>query len=608
MDLALGQFLAGLSYGSTLFLVSAGLTLIFGVTRVVNFAHGALYMLGAYLAFSLTAALPPAGYFMGVLVAALAVALAGIVIECLVLRRIYAAPEIFQLLATFGVALIVQDLVLAVWGPEELFAPRAPGLGGALTIGEARVPEYNLFLTLVGPAIYGALWWIVNRTRWGTVVRAATQDREMAAALGVNERLLFTVVFAAGAGLAGLAGALQIPRETVNLQMDLTILVEAFVVVVVGGLGSITGAFWASLAIGVLHAFGIWWLPQSTLVLVFIVMAVALIVRPYGLLGRAESAPPAVRAMTHPPFTTMRGRARWLVVAALVILCVSPLLLGDYALVIATEMAILSLFATSLQFFMGHGGLVSFGHAAFFGLGAYAAALLSRSLDAPFIAALAAAPLVAGGAALAAGYFVLRAHGVYASMLTLAFAQILWSIAVQWVDLTGGDNGVLGVWPPSASRAVYYAITLGIVALALVALRRAALAPFGYVLRAARDAPLRAEALGIPVRRVRCAAFVTGGAFAGLAGALQAFQKGAVFPNSLSIPVSVDALVMVLLGGLQTLAGPIVGAIAYHGLATELIRHSEFWRALLGGAIVLTVIAFPQGLVGFLRARAAARR
>ena len=245
MDLVLGQFLAGLSYGSTLFLVSAGLTLIFGVTRVVNFAHGALYMLGAYLAVSLTGALPssPGGHFLGVLLAAFGVALAGIVIELIVLRRIYAAPEIFQLLATFGVALVIQDLALAVWGPEELFAPRAPGLGGALVIGEARVPEYNLFLTLVGPAIYGALWWIVNRTRWGTVVRAATQDREMAAALGVNERLLFTAVFAAGAGLAGLAGALQIPRETVNLQMDLTILVEAFVVVVVGGSGFDHGRF-----------------------------------------------------------------------------------------------------------------------------------------------------------------------------------------------------------------------------------------------------------------------------------------------------------------------------------------------------------------------------
>ena len=292
MDLILGQFLAGLSFGSTLFLVSAGLTLIFGVTRVVNFAHGALYMLGAYLAFTFTTALPatPFGFFGGVLLAAVVVGAAGVIVEFIVLRRIYAAPEIFQLLATFGVALIIQDLVLAIWGPEEQFAPRAPGLKGAIQIGSTFVPEYNLLMTLVGPLMFGVLWWLFHRTRWGTIVRAATQDREMASALGVNERLLFTAVFALGAALAGLAGALQIPRETVNLQMDLTILVEAFVVVVVGGLGSIAGAFWASLVIGVLHAFGIWLLPQSTLVLVFVVMAAVLIVRPYGLLGRPEVA------------------------------------------------------------------------------------------------------------------------------------------------------------------------------------------------------------------------------------------------------------------------------------------------------------------------------
>jgi branched-chain amino acid transport system permease protein len=202
---------------------------------------------------------------------------------------------------------------------------------------------------------------------------------------------------------------------------------------------------------------------------------------------------------------------------------------------------------------------------------------------------------------------VLRAHGVYASMLTLAFAQILWSIAVQWVDVTGGDNGLLGVWPSASSRLAYYLLTLAIVVASLLLLRRAALAPFGFSLRATRDAPERAEALGIDVRRARGLAFVAGGFFGGLAGALQAFQKGAVFPNALSIPVSVDALVMVLLGGLQTLSGPIVGAIAYHGLATELTRHAEYWRLLLGGAIVLLVVVFPQGIVGFLRERAAAR-
>ncbi|HJW52221.1 MAG TPA: ABC transporter permease [Burkholderiaceae bacterium] len=609
MDLVLGQLLAGLSYGSTLFLVSAGLTLIFGVTRVVNFAHGALYMLGAYFAVTLTASLPatPLGFFGGLLIAALIVAALGVMIEVIVLRRIYAAPEIFQLLATFGVALIVQDVALAVWGPAERFAPRAPGLKGAIEIGAAFVPEYNLLLTAVGPLMFVLLWWIVQRTRWGTIVRAATQDREMAGALGINERWLFSTVFALGAGLAGLAGALQIPRETVNLQMDLTVLVEAFVVVVVGGLGSLPGAFWASMLIGVLHAFGIWLLPQSTLVLVFVVMAVMLIVRPYGLAGRPELVASAARGAAHRPFGNEDKRLRRVAPILIIAVCALPLVLGDYALVIATEMAILALFAASLQFFMGNGGLVSFGHAAFFGLGAYTAALLFKTLDVPFVAALVAAPLASALAALAAGFFVLRAQGVYASMLTLAFAQILWSVAVQWVQLTGGDNGLLGVWPPTNSRVAYYLITLAVVAVALLALRRAALAPFGFALRAARDGPARAETLSIDVRKVRWAAFVAGGLFGGLAGALQAFQKGAVFPDALSIPLSVDALVMVLLGGLQTLSGPIVGAVVYHGLATELTRHLVYWRLALGVSIVLLVIAFPQGIVGELRERRARR-
>ena len=288
MDLFLGQFIAGLSYGSTLFLVSAGLTLIFGVTRVVNFAHGSLYMIGAYLAYTITTQLPatPFGFFGGVLLAALGVAIIGAAIEIVLLRRIYAAPEIFQLVATFGVVLIVQDLALQIWGPQELFAPRAPGLKGSVEIGSALVPQYSLFVLVVGPAVFALLWWLLKRTRWGIWIRASSQDREMAGALGLNEPWLFTSVFALGAFLAGLAGALQIPRETVNLQMDLSILVEAFVVVVVGGLGSVTGALWAAFLIGLLHAFGTWWLPQSTLVLIFVVMAAVLIVRPYGLLGR----------------------------------------------------------------------------------------------------------------------------------------------------------------------------------------------------------------------------------------------------------------------------------------------------------------------------------
>ena len=454
VDLIFGQFVAGLSYGSTLFLLSAGLTLIFGVTRVVNFAHGSLYMVGAYVASTVTAALPstPLGFFSGLLVAALAVALVGAVIEVVVLRRIYAAPEIFQLLATFGLVLVVQDLVLVAWGPEERFAPRAPGLAGSVELFGAFIPEYTLFLIVVGPLVFALLAWLLRRTRWGVWIRASAQDRETAGALGINEPVLFTSVFALGAFLAGLAGALQIPRETVNLQMDMAILVEAFVVVVVGGLGSVTGALWASLAIGLLHAFGTWWLPQSTLVLIFVVMAVVLVVRPHGLLGRPQ-AEASGKPLTHPPFVPLPPRAKWLWLAAFAVAALLPLVVGDYIVVIATEMAIAALLAASLHFAMGLGGIVSFGHAAFFGLGAYAVALAIRLADAPFALALIGGPIAAAAAALLVGVVVLRSAGVYAAMLTLAFAQILWSTAIQWVDVTGGDNGVLGLWSSLPGRA-----------------------------------------------------------------------------------------------------------------------------------------------------------
>jgi branched-chain amino acid transport system permease protein len=194
--------------------------------------------------------------------------------------------------------------------------------------------------------------------------------------------------------------------------------------------------------------------------------------------------------------------------------------------------------------------------------------------------------------------------GVYLAMLTLAFAQIVWSIAFQsaW---TGGDNGILGVWPPSwlSTKAAYYYFVLALSVLGVLALRRAAFAPFGYALRAARDSPLRAEAIGIHVHRQRWAAFAVGGGFAGLAGGLWALHKGSVFPTVASIPQSVDALVMVLLGGLQTLSGPVVGAFLYHGLQTEIMRDTEYWRVIVGAIIIALVVAFPQGIAGFVRAR-----
>ena len=191
------QFLAGLASASSLFLVASGLSIIFGVSRVVNFAHGSFYMLGAYVAFSLIQAFGGGalGFWGAVGLAAVAVGLIGVVVETLLLRRLYRSPELFQLVATFGVVLVVQDLALAVWGPDDLLGPRPPGLAGAVTILGHRVPEYDLALIVIGPAVLVLLWLLLNRTRWGILVRAATQDPEMAGALGINQKWLLTGVF-----------------------------------------------------------------------------------------------------------------------------------------------------------------------------------------------------------------------------------------------------------------------------------------------------------------------------------------------------------------------------------------------------------------------------
>jgi branched-chain amino acid transport system permease protein len=214
---------------------------------------------------------------------------------------------------------------------------------------------------------------------------------------------------------------------------------------------------------------------------------------------------------------------------------------------------------------------------------------------------LVAAPVLAALVALVVGWFCTRLSGVYLAMLTLAFAQILWSLAFQsaW---TGGDNGILSVWPSTwaGSPARYYYLTLTLCVGSLLVLWRAVFAPFGYALRASRDSALRAEATGIDVHRQQWLAFALAGAFAGLAGALHAFHKGSVFPNVLSIPQSIDALVMVLLGGLDALTGPVAGAAAYHFLQTEIMRSTEYWRGVLGSVILLLVLVFPHGIVGSL--------
>jgi len=617
-DAALLQILTGLASASALFLVGCGLSLIFGVTRIVNFAHGSFYMLGLYAAVSLTGwfAPGPLGFWGGVLLAAVAVAVLGAAIEMLVLRRLYGAPELYQLLATFALVLVIKDAALWAWGPEDLLGPKAPGLSGAVTLLGRRFPTYDLFSIAVGPLVLGVLWLLLTRTRWGLLVRAATQDREMVGALGVNQQWLFTSVFALGTFLAALGGALQMPHEPANLSLDLALIGEAFVVVVVGGMGSVFGAFVAAVLIAMVKAFCIgagsidlfgtpFPLSKLTLVAEFLVMAVVLVWRPWGLFGKPQGVVRGAAAALETPLRPLPTVwKRWGCVALAALLLV-PLLHGPapYVVVLMIDLLIAVLFAASLHFVMGPAGMHSFGHAAYFGLGAYGAALFLKALALPMEAALLLAPLLGAFGALLFGWFCVRLSGVYLAMLTLAFAQIVWSVVYQWDALTGGSNGLVGIWPAAwlAPKPVYYLVTLLFTVAGCGLLARMLHAPLGLALRAGRDSPLRASAIGIDVPRLQWLGFVISGALAGMAGALFAFAKGTISPETLGVGKSVDGLVMVLLGGVQALSGPWVGGALFTWLQDTVARQTDYWRALLGAIMLALVLVFPLGVAGTLR-------
>jgi branched-chain amino acid transport system permease protein len=596
------QFFAGLTSAAILFLISAGLSIVFGVTKIVNFAHGAFLMIGAYIGYVLIDryGATPVGFWLCVLAAACATALLGAFFEMTLLRRLYRAPELFQLLGTFAAAMVIQDVLLKCFGGEELVGSRAPGLETSAHLFGIAFPFYDIVVILIAPMVLGVTWLILHRTHWGILVRAATHDREMVGALGTNQAWLFTGVFFLGCFLAGFAGALQVPRDAINLDMGMRAISDAFAVVVIGGLGSLTGAFVASIIIGELHAFGVALFPQLTLVLTFLLMALTLILRPHGLFGKPDPMSKPHEFSSEPPLRPTSRFGLLVSAAAWLVLALAPLFLGAYRTGLLSEAIIYIMFAASLFFIMGPGGLISFGHACYFGLGAYAVALLVHDWHISTLPALAAAILAGGVGALIFGWVCQRVSGVYFAMLTLAFGQIVWSISFQWYAVTGGDNGIVGIWPDlfQGKPVLFYYFVLALGTGSLLLLHKAIHAPFGYTLRTARDSVLRAQSLGIDVARYRWFAFILSGAIAGLAGGLFAFQKGSVFPGSIDVTRSIDATVMVLLGGIHSIAGPIVGAAAFFGLQSEIMRHTDLWRAVLGGTIILIVLFLPSGLTG----------
>ena len=282
------QFLGGLTAAMFLFLIASGLSLVFGVMRVLNFAHGSFYMIGAYLAWQAVTWLQPTPerFWPATLAAAFGIALLGAIVERLLLRFLYDKEELYQLLFTYALVLILGDAAKFVWGTQQLSVSRPPILAGGIEVFGTLIPDYNLFIMLFGPLIAVLVWLMLTRTTMGRMIRAAALDREMLGALGANVGWLYTGMFALASFLAGLSGALVTPIQSIVPGMDVEIIVQAFIVVVSGGLGSFWGTFLGSVIYGQVLSFGILIFPGFSLFSVFALMAVLLILRPWGLLGR----------------------------------------------------------------------------------------------------------------------------------------------------------------------------------------------------------------------------------------------------------------------------------------------------------------------------------
>ncbi|MCL5965936.1 MAG: ABC transporter permease [Deltaproteobacteria bacterium] len=613
------QVTSALRLAAFLFLISSGLTLVFGVLNILNFAHGSLYMLGAYFIYWITLQLAgPGGFVLALVAAPLGVALIGVLIEMGLLRRIYIQEEIYQLLLTFALVLMIDDLARYVFGGEFKSIAMPASLDGSVTILGGTVPIYTILVLAAAPAVAVILWYLLYKTRTGKIVRATASDREMADALGINMKALFTLVFAFGAVLAGFGGALAAPVRTVFPGVGTEIIIECFVVVVIGGLGNLWGALVGSLLIGALETIGIIVFPEFEMAFIYLLMVVVLIVRPWGLFGRPLKVKPLSEknlGMEAQEISPVHFSARpFLWIVPLAVLLLVPLFAGRFYQYLMTQVFVAALMAIAFNLLLGTTGLLSFGQAAFYGVGAYTVALLLTKTGVGTLSALLASIAASAVVAAVIGFFCVRLAGVHFAMLTLAFGQLVYTVAFKWYGFTGGDNGIQGIPVREISLAgmsldigstggMYY-FALAVAALSIALLRRVRSSPFGAALKAIRENGQRAAYLGVNVKLYQLLAFVVAGAFTGLAGGLYAVAEKSISPDIIHWTKSADPVLMTIIGGIYTFAGPAIGAMVLIVLNSYIVAWTEYWALVLGLVLLLLVLLLPGGVTGFFNEKA----
>jgi branched-chain amino acid transport system permease protein len=620
--------LNGLTIGMVYVLVAAGLSVVFGVMDVLNISHGELLALGAYFAFSITVGFGEGGFWIALVVVPLIVGILGVVMERLTIRRVYGRGHLAHILLTFGLLLIIYDLKQIVWDKEAKHFSPPEILTGAVDVFGFSYSRYNYFMIASAALLALLTWGLLNYTRFGTVVRAGAEDRAMVRNLGIDIDRYYTLVFGFGAALAAFGGVVLGGYQNVNLEMGNAVIIPAFVIVVLGGLGSFRGAVAGGILVGITQSYVASFHQEFQGTVIFLLMIGVLLVRPEGLFGGGGEG---ISAGTSEPSEFVSGleggilgdRMRsWLGMAAVALLALVPVFKGvlysDFVLSLAITVLIWALFAMSLDVILGYAGLISLGQAMFYGLGAYTTILVLLHVTPSAPVAILVALLVCAGAAWLVGHLAIRVSGVYFVMITLAFAEVLHQ-AVRRVDFTGGTNGLFGAPEPLygigglgirfseyivgveplafTGDSLFYYLLLGTVGAAYLVVRRVMDAPFGTVLQSVRESEVRARFVGYGVQSFKRQAFILSGTLAGLAGGMFALYYGYAAPALMHWINSGDVIVMTILGGSGTLYGPMVGAGVFVVFQEQLSSLIPWWRLLLGTMFVLVVLFLPKGLI-----------
>ena len=602
MALVAEQLANAIQLGVLLFLAAAGLTLVFGIMNFINLAHGSLYMLGAYI--GATTLTHTRSFAAALAAAVLGAGAISVALEWSALRRLYLRDHSTQVLGTFGLILFFNEAARIVWGNSPLFLGIPAGLDGTLPIVPG-VPysAYRITVTAFGLAVAAAMALLITRTRVGALIRAGASNREMLQVMGVNSRRLFAFVLALGGGLAGLAGALTGPIQSVQVGMGEPVLIIAFVVIVIGGIGSVRGAFVGSMLVGLVDTLGRFLLPKAfgytagpalASIAIFVLMSVMLYFRPAGLFPVPQSAAaqqPALPARV--PF--------WVGIALLAGLALVPLLGETFYTRVLTRALVMGLAAVGLDIVFGYGGMISFGHAAFLGVGAYTVGILAAFGIAEGLVALPAALFLAALVGLATGALSIRTSGIFFIMITLAFAQMFYYVAIA-LERFGGDNGmplarstvIAGSLDLSRPNVLYW-VTLACLVVTLVLARRFVTSRAGLVLRGIRDNERRMQTLGYATHRHKLLAYALSGAVCGLAGALLANVDAYVGPGMFHWFTSGLLMIMVILGGQGTLVGPLLGALVYLVMEESLSQVTEHWMVIFGPLLLLVVLLRRHG-------------